>query len=76
MALGTEKENELVLTWSMHGGAHLVEGVFRPHGAAPDLRVVEEEQLIMREVEARQVGLGSMLGHPLAVRLYINKILL
>lgn len=36
----------------MYGGAHLVESILRPHGAAPDLRVVEEEQLIMSEVEA------------------------
>ena len=49
-------------------GADLGLGVFRPHGAAPDLGIVEEEELVMRHVEAGQVGLLTVQLHPPLVR--------
>ena len=44
----------------MDAGPDLGLGVLGPHGAAPDLGVVEEEELVVRHVEARQVGLGPV----------------
>ena len=41
--------------------------VLRPHGAAPDLRVVEEEQLVVRHVQPRQLRLRPVHRHPLLV---------
>ena len=55
----------------VHAAAYLGERVLRPHRAAPDLRVIEEEQLIVRQVYARQRRLLTMARHPLFVRLYI-----
>ena len=51
----------------VHAGADLGLGVFRPHGAAPDLGVVEEEQLIVSHVEPGQVKLLAVKLHPLLV---------
>lgn len=38
----------------VHCGADLGEGILGAHGAAPDLSVVQEEQLIVREVDPGQ----------------------
>ena len=51
----------------MDAGPDLGLGILRSHGAAPDLGVVEEEQLVVRHIEARQVGLGAVQGNPLLV---------
>ena len=51
----------------MDAGPDLGLGILRSHGAAPDLGVVEEEQLVVRHVEARQVRLGAVQGNPLLV---------
>ena len=51
----------------MDAGPDLGLGVFRPHGAAPDLGVVEEEELVVRHVQSRQVRLGAVKSDPLLV---------
>ena len=51
----------------MDAGPDLGLGILRSHGAAPDLGVVEEEELVVRHVEARQVRLGAVQGNPLLV---------
>ena len=55
--------------WSggVNTGPYLGLGVLWSHGAAPDLGVVEEEQLVVRHVEARQVWLLPVDLHPLLV---------
>lgn len=45
------------------------EGILRAHSAAPDLSVVEEEQLVVREVDTGETRLFAKLRHPLAVSL-------
>lgn len=54
-------------SWRVHGGSNLGKGVLRPHRAAPDLRVVEEEQLFVGQRDAGQAVLHSVLRHPLLV---------
>ena len=51
----------------MDAGPDLGLGILRSHGAAPDLGVVEEEQLVVRHVEPRQVGLRAVQADPLLV---------
>ena len=51
----------------MDAGPDLGLGVLRPHGAAPDLGVVEEEELVVRHVQSRQVRLGAVKSDPLLV---------
>ena len=51
----------------MYRGPDLGEGVLGSHGAAPDLGVVEEEELVVGHVQSRQVGLGAVESHPLLV---------
>ena len=51
----------------MDAGPDLGLGVLRSHGAAPDLGVVEEEQLVVSHVHPGQVGLRSVDRHPLLV---------
>ena len=51
----------------MDAGPDLGLGVLRSHGAAPDLGVVEEEQLVVSHVEAGQVGLRAVQCNPLLV---------
>ena len=55
--------------WSggVNTGPDLGLGVLWSHGAAPDLGVVEEEQLVVRHVEARQVWLLPVDLNPLLV---------
>ena len=51
----------------MDAGPDLRLGVLWPHGAAPDLGVVEEEQLVVGHVETRQVRFLSMQLNPFLV---------
>ena len=51
----------------MDRGPDLGEGVLGAHGAAPDLRVVEEEELVVRHVQPRQQRLLAVVPNPLLV---------
>ena len=51
----------------MDAGPDLGLGVLGPHGAAPDLGVVEEEELVVRHVQSRQVRLRAVKSDPLLV---------
>lgn len=51
----------------MHGAPDLCKCILWSHGAAPDLGVVEEEELVVGEIESGQVGLLTMHRHPLFV---------
>ena len=51
----------------MNGDEHLDFGLLGPHGPAPDLRVVEEEELVVAELDARQQILPAVAVHPVVV---------
>lgn len=51
----------------MNARSYFRERVFWAHWTAPYLRVIQEEQLIVSQVESGQGGLLAVLGHPLAV---------
>ena len=51
----------------MDAGPDLGLGILGSHGAAPDLGVVEEEQLVVSHVEAGEVGLRAVQSNPLLV---------
>ena len=62
-----ERSEDPDRSWRVDAGPDLGLGVLRSHGAAPDLGVVEEEQLVVRHVEARQVWLLPVDLNPLLV---------
>jgi len=53
----------------VHRGADFGQRVLRPHRAAPDLRVVEEKELVVGEGNSRQTRLLAVLLLPLFVSL-------
>lgn len=57
----------------MHAAADLRESILRPHGTAPDLRVIEEEQLIVGEIHSWQQRFFAMDRDPLLVSLIFDE---
>lgn len=51
----------------VHRASDLRECILRSHRAAPDLGVVEEEELVVGQIKSRQVGLLAVRRHPLSV---------
>ena len=51
----------------MDAGPDLGLGILRSHGAAPDLGVVQEEELVVRHVEPGQQRLLAVVPDPLLV---------
>lgn len=51
----------------VHRASDLRECILRSHRAAPDLGVVEEEELVVGQIKPGQVGLLAVRRHPLSV---------
>lgn len=51
----------------MDAGPDLGQRIFWTHRPAPDLGVVQEEQLVMGQIQSGQLGFFSVLTHPFAI---------